>query len=59
MSRVFDGKERALQTFPNDRESAADLLLDYLDINIDEFFFNEGMSPEAYIFGNEYGSGSK
>jgi hypothetical protein len=51
MSRQFDAKQAALKAYPNDREAGVQLLLDYLDVSSTDFFYEEGVSPEEYIYG--------
>jgi hypothetical protein len=51
MSRQFDAKQAALKAYPHDREAGVQLLLDYLDVNSTDFSYEEGMSPEEYIYG--------
>jgi len=51
MSRTFDAKHAALKAYPNDREAGVQLLLEYLDSNEKDFVYEEGMTPEEYIYG--------
>lgn len=51
MSRQFDAKQEALKAYPTDRESGVRLLLDYLEASEKDFFYEEGMTPEEYIYG--------
>jgi hypothetical protein len=52
MSRQFDAKQAVLKAFPHDREAGVQLFLDYLDVSSTDFFYEEGMSPEEYIYGS-------
>lgn len=36
---------------PNDREAGVQLLLDYCDVSEKDFIYEEGMTPEEYIYG--------
>lgn len=51
MSRAFDAKHEALKAYPEDRESGVELFLDYLNVSFDDFTYNEGMTPEEYVYG--------
>lgn len=51
MSRTFDAKSAALKAYPADREAGIQLFLDYLDGNEKDFIYEEGMTPEEYIYG--------
>lgn len=51
MSRAFDAKQAALKAYPIDREAGAQLLLEFLDASESDFAYEEGMSPEEYIYG--------
>jgi hypothetical protein len=51
MSRQFDAKQTALKAFPTDREAGTQLFLDYLNVSSTDFYYEESMSPEDYIYG--------
>lgn len=51
MSRQFDAKQEALKSYPTDREAGVQLLLGYLDVSEKDFIYEEGMTPEEYIYG--------
>lgn len=51
MSRQFDAKHAALKAYPNDREAGIQLFLEYLDVSEKEFIYEEGRTPEEYIYG--------
>lgn len=51
MSRQYDAKQHVLKAYPEDRESGIDMFLDYLDVSRDDFEYEEGMTPEEYIYG--------
>lgn len=51
MSRQFDAKQAALKAYPTDREAGVQLLLNYLDVSSTDFFYEEKMTPEEYIYG--------
>jgi hypothetical protein len=51
MSRQFDAKQYARSGFPADREAGVRIFLDYLDVSEKDFIYEEGMTPEEYIYG--------
>lgn len=51
MSRQYDAKQHALKAYPTEREAGARLLLDYLEVSEKDFIYEEGMTPEEYIYG--------
>ena len=51
MSRQFDAKQHVLKVYPDDREAGVDLFLDFLNVGLDDFAYEEGMSAEEYIYG--------
>ena len=51
MSRQYDAKQEALKAYPNDREAGVRLLLDYCNVSEKDFIYEEGMTPEEYIYG--------
>lgn len=53
MSRAFEAKQEALAAYPEDRESACDLFLGYLDCSESDFEYEFNQSVERYIFGNK------
>jgi hypothetical protein len=53
MSKQFDAKQAALKAYPEDREAAVDLFVGYIGIDIDEIEYENGMTCEEYIFGDE------
>jgi len=50
MSRAYDAKQAALEAYPNDKEKAVQLFLDYIDISESDFKYEFNQSPEDYIF---------
>ena len=52
MSRAFDAKQQALSAHPDDKESAVDLFLGYLDCSESDFEYEFNQSAEKYIFGD-------
>lgn len=52
MSRQYDAKHAVLAAYPTDRQLGIDLFLEYLNISEDDFRYEEGMSPEEYIYGD-------
>jgi hypothetical protein len=59
MSRTFDAKQAALKAYPNDRAAGVQLLLEYLDASEKDFIYEEGMTPEGYIYGKPVTSGER
>jgi hypothetical protein len=57
MSRQYDAKQEALKAYPTDREAGVRLLLDYCDVSEKDFIYEEGMTPEEYIYGKPDTSG--
>jgi hypothetical protein len=55
MSRTFDAKQAALHAYPDDREAGVRLFLEYLDSNEKDFIYEEGMTPEKYVYGKSAG----
>lgn len=53
MSRQYDAKQAVLKAYPDSRQEAVWLFLEYLDVSEKDFTYEEGMSPEKYIFGDE------
>ena len=53
MSRQFDAKAAALKAYPKDRESGVQLFLQCLgeDTSEKDFIYEEGMTPEEYVYG--------
>jgi hypothetical protein len=51
MSRQFDAKQEALKAYPNDKEAGVNLFMAYLDMSENDFVYEEGMTPEEYIYG--------
>lgn len=49
MSRAYDAKQAALKAYPDDQESAVQLLLDYLDISEDDFKYENGRTVLTYL----------
>ena len=52
MSRQYDAKQEVLKAYPDDRQSGVDMFLGYLGVSEGDFRYEEGMSPEEYIYGN-------
>jgi hypothetical protein len=59
MSKQFDAKQAALKAYPEDREAAIDLFVGFIDMDIDEIEYENGMTCEEYIFGDEKKSTDK
>lgn len=53
MSRTYDAKNAALKAHPTNRKAAINLFLEYLNVSQDDFFHEENMTAEEYIFGNQ------
>lgn len=53
MSRQFDAKHAALKAYPTDREACIQLFVEYLDVSEKDFVYEEGMTPEEYIYGKK------
>jgi hypothetical protein len=51
MSRQYDAKQHVLKNYPDDKYAGVNLFLDYLDIGLDDFEYEEGMPAEEYIYG--------
>lgn len=51
MSRQFDAKQAALKAYPNDREAGVSLFMEYVDVSEKDFVYEEGQTPEEYIYG--------
>ncbi len=51
MSRQYDARQEALKVYPNDREAGAEFLLHYCNVSEKDFIYEEGMTPEEYIYG--------
>lgn len=51
MSRQYDAKQEVLKAYPDDRISGIDLFLSYLNVSESDFQYEEGMTPEEYIYG--------
>ena len=58
MSRAYDAKQQALKAYPNDREAACDLFVEFLDMGQSDIEYELGESVEKYIFGDEKGEPS-
>ena len=52
MSREFDAKQVAL-AHKGTRESAIDLFIGYIDVDLCDIEYELGMTCEEYIFGKE------
>jgi hypothetical protein len=59
MSRQYDAKQVALKAYPTDRAAGARLLLDYLEASEKDFIYEEGMTPEDYIYGKPVSNGDR
>jgi hypothetical protein len=60
MSRQFDAKHAALKAYPTDREAGRQLFLEYLgDVSEKDFIYEEGMTPEEYIYGKPVTNGDR
>ena len=57
MSRAYDAKQAALSAYPEDREKAVELFIDFLNFDLCDFEYEFGMTPEEYIFGKADGKG--
>ena len=53
MSRQYDAKQEVLMVYPKDREAGIDLFQTILDCSESDFRYEEGMSFEEYIYGDE------
>lgn len=53
MSRQYDAKQQVLKAYPEDRESGVDLFYSIMDCDQSDFEYEEGMSAEKYIYGDE------
>lgn len=51
MSRQYDAKQHVLKIYPDDKYAGVNLFLDYLDVGLDDFEYEEGMPAEEYIYG--------
>jgi hypothetical protein len=58
MSRQFEAKQEALKAYPDDREAGVRLLLDYCQVSESDFIYEEGRTPEEYIYGTRHNSPS-
>ena len=52
MSRAYEAKQAALKAYSDDKESAVDLFLEYLDMGPEDFIYEFNRSAEEYIFGD-------
>lgn len=59
MSRTYDAKQAALKAYPDDRAAGVQLLLEYLEASEKDFIYEEGMTPEEYIYGNALTNGER
>jgi hypothetical protein len=53
MSRQFDAKQSVLKAHPHDREAGISLFMEYLDVSEKDFIYEEGMTPEQYVYGKQ------
>jgi len=53
MSRAYDAKQAALAAYPEDKEGAVILFLDFLACSESDFVYENNQSPKEYIFGEE------
>lgn len=53
MSRAYDAKQAALKAYPEDRESAVDLFISFLDMDTVDFEYEFNMTEEEYVFGKD------
>ncbi|NEV75620.1 hypothetical protein DYI24_00820 [Rhodopseudomonas sp. BR0C11] len=52
MSKQFDAKQSALAAYPRDREAGVALFLEILgDVSEKDFIYEEGCTPEEYVYG--------
>ena len=51
MSRQYDARKDVLKAHPTDREAGTELFLHYLQVSEKDFIYEEGMTPEEYIYG--------
>ena len=51
MSRQYDAKQHVLKIYPDNKYEGVNLFLDYLDVGLDDFEYEEGMTAEEYIYG--------
>lgn len=54
MSRQFDAKQAVLKAHPDDHEAGVQLFLEYLDVSEKDFVYEEGRTPEEYIYGTKF-----
>lgn len=52
MSRQYDAKASVLKAYPNDREAGIALFLEILNVSEKDLIYEEGQTPEEYIYGN-------
>ena len=53
MSRQFDAKQHVLAIYPNKCSDGLTLFLDYCNIGEGDFEYEEGMTAEKYIWGEQ------
>ena len=53
MSRQYDAKQQALAAYPDNRECAVDLFLDFIDMGQSDIEYELGETVEQYLFGND------
>ncbi len=53
MSRAYDAKQAALKAYPEDRQAAVDLFIDFLGMDSVDFEYEFNMTEEEYIFGKD------
>jgi len=50
MSRAYDARQHAIVAYPEDREAAVSLFLNFLDISEEDFSYEFNQTAEEYIF---------
>jgi len=53
MSRQYDAKQHALAAYPDDKEKAVDLFLDFIDMGKSDIEYELSETVEQYLFGND------
>lgn len=55
MTRQYDARQEVLKAHPTDREAGVELFLFSLNVSEKDFIYEEGMTPEEYIYGKAPG----
>lgn len=59
MSRTYDAKQTALLAYPDDKEAAVVLFLEYLNTSASDFKYEENQTAEEYLFSKSSSQGVK